>query len=306
MTQLFVISGFLGAGKTTFANKLLSHFAAQGERAVYIVNEFGETDMDAALMRHEGFEAVTLANGCICCSLKNELVVSLKEIIRTFEPTKIVFETSGIFVFDAFEDILKDEYLRAHGRIRSKITIVDSLCYKDTQLLAGSFAENQIKNASVLIVSKLERFSGDITEILCDLKRINKDAAIIACPWDEPKFTRRAVSAAESSVNLPSTTGHAHAHVDTGTLCPPDLSREVYAQFISRIVSGEYGTFLRVKGHIDIEGQTHLLNIAHSDVVLKKQKYRQPPLLVLIGADFDQQILGRLLANIQPSKACLS
>lgn len=306
MTQLFVISGFLGAGKTTFANKLLSHFAAQGERAVYIVNEFGETDMDASLMRHEGFEAVTLANGCICCSLKNELVVSLKEIIRTFEPTKIVFETSGIFVFDAFEDILKDEYLRAQCDIRSKITIVDSLCHKETQLLAGSFAENQIKNASVLIVSKLERFSGDITEILCDLRRINSDAAIIACPWDEPEFTRRAVSAVESSVNLPSTKGHAHAHVDTGTLCPPDLSREAYAQLISRIVSGDDGTYLRVKGYISIEGQTHLLNIAQSDVVLEKQKYRQPPLLVLIGTGISQQTLGGLVTGLQPSKASLS
>jgi len=297
MTDLYVISGFLGAGKTTFANKLLSYYAGQGEKAVYIVNEFGETDMDAALMRFEGFEAVTLPNGCICCSLKNELVVSLREIIRTFAPQKMVFETSGIFVFDAFEDILGDEYLRAYCRIRSKITIVDSLCHKETRLIAGGFAENQIKNASLLLISKLERFKGDLTEILCDLRRINTDAAVFACPWDEPGFISRAAQAAESEGCGVSTEGHAHAHVDTGTLSPADFSREAYARFVHRVVSGDYGTFLRVKGHIDIEGKTHLLNIAQSDVVLKPQKFRQQPLLVFIGTGFCSKALGDLLCG---------
>lgn len=295
MIDLFVVSGFLGAGKTTFANQLLSYYARLGEHTVYIVNEFGATDIDASLMRFEGFEAVTLSNGCICCSLKNELVVSLREVVRKLSPRKIVFETSGIFVFDSFEDILRDEYLRTRCRIRSRITIVDSLCYQNTQLLAGSFAENQIKNASLLILSKLERFSGDITEILCDLRRINAGAAIMACPWDEPDFIEQAADAADSSVNLPSTKGHAHAHVKTGTLSPADMSRDAYAQLVSRIVSGEYGTFLRVKGYIDIEGQPHLLNIAQSDVVLKPQKYRQPPLLVCIGTGFDPRSLGGLI-----------
>lgn len=94
--------------------------------------------------------------------------------------------------------------------------------------------------------------------------------------------------------------------MDTGTLYPPDLSREAYAQLISRVASGEYGSFLHVKGHIDIEGKTHLLNIAQSDGVIKPLRYRQPPLLVLIGAGFDQQTPGSLLADLQPSKASLS
>ena len=102
MIELDVISGFLGAGKTTLSNILLARYLKAGERAVYIVNEFGETDTDAGLLRSEGFTAVTLPNGCICCTLRTEMVLALRGVINTFAPTKIVFETSGIFIYDRF------------------------------------------------------------------------------------------------------------------------------------------------------------------------------------------------------------
>jgi G3E family GTPase len=294
MIKIDVISGFLGAGKTTFANMLLSHYATKKERAVYIVNEFGQTSIDAELMQGAGFQAVALPGGCICCTLKGELTLALKEIIQTFEPSRIIFETSGIFVFNQFEDILQDEFLRKHCVIRRAVVIVDSLSYKSAGLIAGSFIENQIKNASVIVVSKLERFEGDAAEMVCDLKNVNPKAIVVAKQWSEDGFLDSVL--VSKGQGLGCAFGHGHAHMDAVTLpIDKNLDWQVYDRLIQRIISGEFGKILRVKGFLQIEGVWYLLNIAMRDVVLKQTAQCGEARMTFIGNHLDKTQFEQLL-----------
>ena len=109
MVKIDLISGFLGVGKTTFANMLLRYYMDHGKKPVYIVNEFGETGLDADIIKADGFEAVEVFGGCICCTLKNDITIAIDDVIKTFSPDIIVFEPSGVFIVDSFYDILKDE-----------------------------------------------------------------------------------------------------------------------------------------------------------------------------------------------------
>ncbi len=297
MIKMDVISGFLGAGKTTLANILLAHYINAGEKAVYIVNEFGETDTDAELLRSEGFTAVTLPNGCICCTLRIEMTLALHDVIKKLSPDRIVFETSGIFIYDRFEDVLKDEFIRDHCRVRRTITVADSLNMQKRALLAGSFIENQLKNASVIVVSKLERFEGDIDGLVCDLKAIAPRAALVARRWDEEGFAD-AVLSAESDQDRVWVSDHGHAHFDVVTDKPHhDFTEASYARFIERILFGSMGEFLRVKGVVVVDGHKRRLNIAGDDVVLEPARAHEEPRLTFIGRGFNKVSVRHLLQS---------
>lgn len=277
-----MITGFLGAGKTTLANMLLSRYAADGERTVYVVNEFGQTGVDAELVRSAGFEAIPLKGGCVCCTLKGELTATLREVVQEFKPARILFETSGLFVFDQFEDVLRDEQLRGRCRIRRAVVVIDSINYKNGGPAEGSFIANQIRNASVLVVSKLERFHGDRVEIACDLRNMNPNAAIVAQIWDDEGFIDAVLTpeGRELDVSL----GHCHAHMDAVTLqVKDDMSRDTANRLIRSIVSGECGSVLRVKGFIRIAGVPHILNIAQGDAVLQQTALYRDLSLTFIG-----------------------
>ena len=127
MVKLDMISGFLGAGKTTFSSLLLRHYMNQSLRPVYIVNEFGKAGLDADIIKSDGFEAIEMEGGCICCTLKDDVSTAIIRIIDTFAPTNIVFEPSGIFVFSNFFDIFKDPEINKRREMGSVITIIDSL-----------------------------------------------------------------------------------------------------------------------------------------------------------------------------------
>jgi len=292
--ELDVISGFLGAGKTTLANMLLKRYLDAGERPVFIVNEFGEVDTDAALIRSEGFTAIELAGGCVCCSLRVNLVLSLREIIETFLPTKIVFETSGIFVYDQFENVLRDDFLKDRCRVRRTVAVADSLNIRRCTTLAGSFIENQMKNASVIVLSKLERFFGDVDDLVCDIKAIAPKAAVIACRWDEPGFLDAFLSAGQEEGRI-YVNGHGHAHFDAVTVDVESMGQADCDQFIAWLMSGEAGEFLRVKGAMRVDGKKYRLDIAGEDVMLSPARGSEPSRLTFIGRGFSQESVMGLL-----------
>ena len=127
MVQIDMISGFLGAGKTTFANRILDYYAKKGFHPVYIVNEFGETRLDADIMEKEGFTSVEIRGGCVCCTLKGDIEIAITKVIEQYHPTHIVFEPSGVFVFNNFFEVLNSDMLRNKCEIGNVITIVDSV-----------------------------------------------------------------------------------------------------------------------------------------------------------------------------------
>ena len=298
MVQIDIISGFLGAGKTTFSNMLLKQYMSSGLRPVYIVNEFGQTGLDAEIIKGDGFQAVELDGGCICCTLQYDIITSMKEVIDTFSPTNIVFEPCGIFIFDNFFDILKQPGLYGRCEIANIITIVDSVNFSFSKAAYGSFIYNQIKNAEAILLSKLERGARDVDELICDVKNINPDAYITTKIWDV--WDSEDFEILLSLEKGPRTEYQTRQHNKFKALTIPlkqPLSQEKLDLFASACTSGTFGDLCRVKGVVQTESHPVLLNIAMEDVVQAKFKGIAEPSLTFVGLKLNKKEILRFLSS---------
>ncbi|MCL2227877.1 MAG: GTP-binding protein [Oscillospiraceae bacterium] len=296
MIQVDIISGFLGAGKTTFANMLLKHYMRSGARPVFIVNEFGQTGLDAEIIKAEGFEAVELEGGCICCTLKGQVSVAMLSVVEAFSPTHIVFEPSGIFIFDDFFDVLKEEGVRGKCELGNALTIVDGVNFSYTKAMYGSFLYNQIKNAAVLILSKLEKTQHDPDELIADLRNINPDSFIMAKKWQELRDEDFELLLSERKGMYFDHPEHLHSHFQTVTLKPRNpFSQERVNKLADLCVSGAFGDVFRAKGILTVDSRATLLNIARGDVTIETFKGYSEETLTLIGNKINKKAVKAFL-----------
>ena len=184
MTKVDIISGFLGAGKTTFIKKLIND-VYQGQQIVLIENEFGEIGIDGTFMNNAGIEVTEINSGCICCSLVGDFEASLKEVLETYHPDRIIIEPSGVGklsdVIKAVGDVNSDEL-----ELDNYIAVIDAKKCRLYTKNFGEFFNNQIEYASLIILSRTQ----DVTEYQLDecikiIKDHNEKANIITTPWDQ-------------------------------------------------------------------------------------------------------------------------
>lgn len=184
VTEIYVISGFLGAGKTTLIQKLLKE-SFKNERVVIIENDFGEISVDAALLESGGIEVKEINSGCICCSLSGDFVKAVKELLDRFHPDKIIIEPSGV---GKLSDIMKacaDQRIQALARVKAKITIVDVKRCKMYLDNFGEFFEDQIKNADAVLLSRTGEFPDKVDDACKLIKSLNAHSVILSKPWDQ-------------------------------------------------------------------------------------------------------------------------
>ena len=186
MTKVSVISGFLGAGKTTFIKKLLSE-ALKGEKIVLIENEFGEIGIDGGFLQEAGIEISEMNSGCICCSLVGDFGQALKKVMDEFHPDRIIIEPSGVGklsdVVKAVEDVIAEI---PEMQLVSAVTVADATKCKVYLKNFGEFYENQVENAGAIIMSRTQKLSEDkLTAAVALLREHNENAAIVTTPWDE-------------------------------------------------------------------------------------------------------------------------
>lgn len=182
MIKVDVVSGFLGAGKTTLIRMLLK--AYQDEKVVLIENEFGEIGIDGELIERDGFEVFEISNGCICCIMQKDFVNMLSRVIEEFQPQRIIIEPTGISILSEIIEILRRPEFSAQCEINSLLTIVDSVNYLEQCEVFGEFFEDQITNASMLVLSKSQLVDErTLDEITASLKQFNAEAPIVAKPW---------------------------------------------------------------------------------------------------------------------------
>ncbi|SHI14152.1 CobW family GTP-binding protein [Desulfosporosinus lacus] len=182
MIKFDIVSGFLGAGKTTLVKRIL-HSLDTCEKIVLIENDFGEANVDREILEIEGFEVYELSNGCICCKLKGDFLLTLKHLLSQ-EIDRIIFEPSGIFVLGEILDIFKDIEISSKCFINSITTVVDAQNFtKHIQGYSG-FYKSQILHASSLVISKAQ-FLDDNEILLIEqgLKTLNETAHIISKDW---------------------------------------------------------------------------------------------------------------------------
>ena len=289
MTKIDIVSGFLGAGKTTLIKKLLAE-AYKGEKLVLIENELGEINIDGGFLKESGIQISEMSAGCICCSLVGDFNKALKDVEAQFHPDRILIEPSGVGklsdVIVAVENTVKDV---PEMKLNSFVTVADATKVKVYMKNFGEFYNNQIEAAGTIILSRTQKMTQEKLEAAVSmLREKNADAAIITTPWDE--LDGKAILSAIEKVSLADELlekmraeheadehEHHHHHHDGEECDDPNCSchhhdheheehevftswgketPKVYTQAdIDRILtaldSGDYGAILRAKGIVN-------------------------------------------------------
>ena len=186
MTKVDIVSGFLGAGKTTMIKKLLKD-ALAGTKVVLIENEFGEIGIDGGFLKEAGIEIREMNSGCICCSLVGDFNASLKQVMETYAPERILIEPSGVGKLDDVMRAIEKTAQEIPGMtLNSAVTVVDAMKARVYLKNFGEFFENQIENAGTIILTRTDKASQEkIDEAVELIRRHNEKATIITTPLDE-------------------------------------------------------------------------------------------------------------------------
>ena len=184
MTKIDIISGFLGAGKTTFIKKMLEE-AFVGEQIVLIENEFGEVGIDGGFLKDAGIEITEMNSGCICCSLVGDFATNLNEVITKYHPDRILIEPSGVGklsdVMKSVIDIEKEQDVK----LNALVTVVNAVKAKKQMKAFGEFFNNQIEHATTIVLSRSQNATAEqLEECVKMMQELNEKAAIITTAWD--------------------------------------------------------------------------------------------------------------------------
>lgn len=185
MTKIDIISGFLGAGKTTFIKKMLQE-AFQGEQVVLIENEFGEIGIDGGFLKDSGIEIREMNSGCICCSLVGDFGKSLKEVVDKYHPDRILIEPSGVGKLSDVIKAVQDVQGEIEAVLNSFTTVVDAMKCRLYRKNFGEFFSNQVEYAGAIILSRTDKAKPEkVEESYQLLRELNEKAPIITTPIAE-------------------------------------------------------------------------------------------------------------------------
>lgn len=184
MTKIDIFSGFLGAGKTTLIKKLIKE-GYKNEQLVLIENEFGEIGIDGGFLKEAGIQINEMNSGCICCSLVGDFRKALTKVLDEYHPDRIIIEPSGVGklsdVINAVKAVVSDDV-----KLNSFVTVADATKCKIYMKNFGEFYNNQIENASTIILSRTQNISDEkLEKCLALIKEHNDKAAIVTTPWDD-------------------------------------------------------------------------------------------------------------------------
>ena len=215
MTKIDIISGFLGAGKTTLIKKLLKE-AFEGEKLVLIENEFGEISIDGGFLKESGVQVSEMSSGCICCSLVGDFATALKDVKKQFSPDRILIEPSGVGkLSDVIAAVEKTVAEETDMCLNSYTTVADGVKVKIFMKNFGEFYNDQIEAAGTIILSRTQKLSQEKLEnAVALLREKNGDAAIITTPWDEldGKTILTAIEKVSMAEKMMEEMHHHHAH----------------------------------------------------------------------------------------------
>ena len=214
MTKIDIISGFLGAGKTTLIKKLLAE-AFGGEKLVLIENEFGEIGIDGGFLKDSGVQVTEMNSGCICCSLVGDFGKALAEVLEKFTPDRIVIEPSGV---GKLSDVIKavEGVDSADIKLNSFTVVVDAKKSKMYMKNFGEFFNNQVEHAGTIVLSRTQKMTeAKLEACVAMLREKNRTAAIITTPWEELKGEQILAAMQHQDLLLKEDVhGHAEHHHD--------------------------------------------------------------------------------------------
>ena len=327
MVKIDIISGFLGAGKTTLIKKLLKD-GFQGEEVVLIENEFGEIGIDGGFLKEAGIQIREMNSGCICCSLVGDFGTSLKEVVTKYDPDRILIEPSGVGKLSDVIKAVQGVQDEVDIKLNSYTTVVDAKKCKMYMKNFGEFFDNQIQYAGAIIMSRTDIASEKkVQESLELLRSLNKDAAIITTPI-ENLDGKKLVEVMEHPVSLEQEMleeehehhhhhdgecgcGHDHEehehhhHHDGECGCGHDHHHhhadEVFTSWGRETIKKytreglEYGIILRAKGMLPAEDGTWIyFDMVPEETEIREGAPEYTGRLCVIGSKLDEHALEEL------------
>lgn len=307
MTKVDIISGFLGAGKTTFIKKLLSDVWA-GEKLVLIENEFGEIGIDGGFLKDAGIEITEMNSGCICCTLVGDFSKALVKVLDEYHPDRVIIEPSGVGklsdVARAIEAVEKDADIEIDGRI----TVVDGKKAKMYMKNFGEFFKDQVEHASTIVVSRTQMMTDEkVEECVHTLREENAEATIISTPWDE--LGKEAISHAltkgaeiESLFEDHEDHDHHHHHHadDVFTSWGKETVHKYTEEELDYLLKAlsettSYGTILRSKGIIQMtDGSWKQFDLVPEEYEVREGQPDYTGRICVIGTDLKEDDLLKL------------
>lgn len=204
MTKVDIISGFLGAGKTTFIKRLVTD-VFQKEQIVLIENEFGEIGIDGGFLKDAGIEITEMNSGCICCTLVGDFSEALKQVVEQYHPDRILIEPSGVGKLSDVAGAVRNVEEDCGIELNSCITVADGKKVKSYLRNFGEFYSNQIEHAATIVLSRTQSMTDEkLKEAVHLIREENPDASIITTPWDklDGEVIRKAVEQTSKPTDL--------------------------------------------------------------------------------------------------------
>jgi G3E family GTPase len=309
--KIDIISGFLGAGKTTFIKRLLNT-DLKNEKVVLIENEYGEISVDTDLLSDTKIEIKELSQGCICCSLAGDFSKSLKEIITKFNPDRIIIEPSGVGKLTDIVAAVNDAGYK--DNINSLVCMVDAKKAKMYDKNFGEFFIDQIKSAHTVILSRTDVSKEDtVNQALEIIRKHNEHAVVVTTPINDLSDEELLKAYEGFDINLndfdlddedecddPNCECHHHHHADEvfnsigiETVKKYDIS--ALKDLLDRMSKGEFGTIVRAKGIIQgTDAKWYQFNLTPEEVEFKDNKAIPMGKIVVIGSHIDSDSIKKL------------
>ena len=313
MIKVDIISGFLGAGKTTLIKMLAKAASEKGERVVIIENEFGEIGIDGKVMELAGLKVFEITQGCLCCSVKNDFIATLMMVAGEIHPDRILIEPSGIFVPADVLDIFNRPGMEKVMRINALINVLDSLHYLRQRVKYSFFFENQIRYAKHIVMSKTGTLSDETLLIIRkEIKKINAALPVSTKAWDrmttEELFSLISPDDSGSSGNkgpiapspaimkaAPLQSGHKNFASFTLSTEKP-FTKDSLRHLLEELSSTDCGKILRAKGFVKSESGSSLLEFNYVDKSIDIVELAEwfEPSVYFIGENLNEEMITRL------------
>ncbi len=310
MVKIDIISGFLGAGKTTLINKLLDE-AYTGEALSLLENEFGEIGIDGDLLKGDNLKVMEIANGCICCSLQGDFIDGICELVEKFKPDRVIIEPTGIGKISDIISACKEASKKIDVKVNAIITVVNAITFPIFSNVGGDFFKEQIKDSKVIVLSCVQNITDedmDLHSIVSYIKEMNPRAVIFSKSWDKLDSIELIATAELLNDDIfylnDNEEKHHHEHHHTlddfdsySFYFDKDLEAEDINKFVADLKSGKFGEIFRGKGFIKSCGKFIKLDYVYGETFMEEAIYSGRGKFVIIGKNIIKNELVEFLGE---------
>lgn len=313
--KIDIVSGFLGAGKTTLINKLLQE-AYIGEKIALLENEFGEIAIDGNLFAGHDIAVKEIANGCICCTLQGNFISGIIELVREYAPDRIIIEPTGI---GRLKDIIfacNEAAKETDVAVNCIITVVDATMFSIFMEVSGEFYRRQISEGRTIVLSAVQNLEEDdnLDEIIAGIRELNPKALIFAKPWDKMEGLELLQMAEETGMLNPDRHDHEHEHdhdhhhhhdhdhpdnegFESCSFATDKVwTAQEIKEMLQKLADGSCGCVFRAKGFLNTEAGMAKVDYVYGRGEMVPSLYIGPGKFVIIGKDLGKKALKKMFS----------